>query len=114
MTKQQNQQAQSLPSPTASEVPSNGTTPLPIVAEPMRSLVTAHNNGTMFNFWQKRNGDLWMHAYFGQTQRWADAAKLDIPSLPAVNNTALAAVVWPFDDYLVSLCPSYYYLGDDK
>jgi len=88
------------------DVPNNATNITSLVPEPMRSIVTVQaNSTTLFNFWQKQNGELWMHAYYGAVWIWADALKLSNPSLPAINNTPIAATAWLYNDYFVSVCP---------
>jgi hypothetical protein len=89
-----NQQA---PSPSPSFNPGNSnpnnTSDTPKVIEPMRSIVASHNNNGMFIFWQKQNGDLWMHAYCGTISRWTDSIKLSNPNLPAINDTTISAML---------------------
>lgn len=99
----QGQQASS-PSPSSSPGNSNpnSTSDNPVGTEPMRSIVASHNNNGMFIFWQKQNGDLWMHAYYGTIHRWTDAIKLSNPNLPATNNTPISAIAWLNTDYFVS------------
>ncbi|KAF1814283.1 hypothetical protein P152DRAFT_266291 [Eremomyces bilateralis CBS 781.70] len=73
----------------------NTSVPAP---KPMRAIVAAQSDATIFIFWQVSNGDLYMHGYFNKPSIWANPMKLNM-SLPAIDNTPIAAATWQSNDY---------------
>jgi hypothetical protein len=74
----------------------------------MRNIATAQYKRTVFNIWQRANGELWMHGYFlamtdavHGIDEWTDPTNLQM-TLPAINNTPIAAATWQVSDYFVS------------
>ncbi|KAH7082577.1 hypothetical protein BKA63DRAFT_560794 [Paraphoma chrysanthemicola] len=106
----QNVQDHQAPSPSPSVSPNsnltestNTLTPAP-APEPMRKIVTTQSKGTMFNIWQKANGDLWMRAYYPEKAdyvkgqiKWVDPMKLETTQA-AINNTSIAAAAFQSND----------------
>jgi hypothetical protein len=56
---------------------------------------------SIFNCWQKANGELWMHAFFNPPvgQGWVDPIKLMNESV--ITNTPIAVTTWQYNDKLV-------------
>jgi hypothetical protein len=68
----------------------------------MRGISTAQDKSSIFNIWQKANGEIWHHPYYFGGLGWTESSKVELTLTP-INNTALSAAAWEWDDYFVSI-----------
>jgi len=84
----------------SSIVSQSTTVPAPA---PIRAISSTEYGVSIFKFWQKKNGDLYMHNYWNAVQKNTAPVKLNLTML-AIENTPISSTAWQYRDYFVSFC----------